>query len=257
MNFQHGLSNFILQDDASHLNVLFEDGTDMTIASIYRNGFFRSCREVLASTYVSVVHIVGDELFKTLAHAFIKTYPPNTGTLTGYGKQFSEWLAVQTIEHRTLIVEAAKLDWAWLACLHGADGIPLTAKIFQSYTCGGVSSALPTICILPNVQLVLSNNAAFNLWLYLKGASDSRETDGREIDDLDMDEQQSILMWRPTLEVFTRALSINEALFVAEIVRHKDINIASDNLLKTCHNFDLSEQFAALLQNGVLQISGE
>lgn len=49
-NFHKGLSEFIRDANPAGLGALFKPGFDPAIAAIYRNGFYRSCREVLAST---------------------------------------------------------------------------------------------------------------------------------------------------------------------------------------------------------------
>lgn len=250
MSYQQGLSQFILHNNACDLNTLFEGSPDTSIASIYRNGFFRSCREVLTSTFPSTQSFAGEELFNALAHAFIQAYPPDTGTLTGYGDKFPIWVASQTIEENPLLAQLARLDWSWIACLHGHDATPLTAKLFQSLLAEDSNVNLPSISLIKNTQLIASNERAIHLWLNLK-----KDVAVKDIDLNGTTNPQAIIMWRPELDVFIRPLQTDEASYLEEILYCKNLNDASANTLNKNPGFNLPEQFSALLQHGLLSIN--
>ncbi|WP_339667893.1 DNA-binding domain-containing protein [Dasania marina] len=249
MSYQQGLSQFILHDNANDLHTLFDEDADASIARIYRNGFFRSCHEVLASTFPSVQSFLGEEFFKALVHAFIQIDPPAIGTLTGYGETFPLWITAQDLDKNPLLGELAELDWAWITCLHGSDATPLTAESFQRYLTEGVNTELPEILLIENTHLIASNEKAINIWLSLK--------EGLTDDDSDLEaanKPQSIVLWRPELDVFARALAMDEALFIEEISYCNNLDAASAKTFDRYPDFNLAEKFSGLLQHGLLTI---
>lgn len=250
MSYHQVLSDFILHDNSSGLNRLFDEAADLSIASIYKNGFFRSCREVLVSTFPSTHSFAGEDFFKSLAQAFIREHPPKTATLTGYGKQFPEWLSEQPINQNQLLSQIAALDWSWIACLHGRNATPLTADVFRTYIADNADAVLPKISVLDNMQFQQSNRSAWNLWLGLK-----KQTQSHELASAITEKQQFIIMWRPAMEVFARALSAEEFFFIGEIAHSQNLNKASEHALNKYPDFNLSEQFSALLHNGLLSIN--
>lgn len=251
MSYQQALSDFILHDNSSGLTGLFDETADLTIASIYKNGFFRSCREVLVSTFPSAQSFAGEDFFKSITQAFIKEHPPKTATLTGYGKQFPKWLSEQSIDQKQVLSQLAKLDWSWIACLHGNNATPLTAEVFQTYIINDdVDSALPKISALPNIQLQQSSTKIWNLWLGFKKQDQQHESAIQEV----VKEPQFIIMWRPNMEVYARALSAEESYFIGEIA-HGNLNKASEHVLNKYPGFNLPEQFSALLNHGLLSIN--
>lgn len=252
MSYQQALSQFILHKTTTNLSVLFEEGVETSIASIYRNGFFRSCREVISSTFPTVQFLIGEDRFKEIAHAFIQENPPAKGTLTGYGDKFPQWLALQKVEENPLLSQLSSLDWAWISCLYGHDAIPLTAEYFQSLIVQNVTDTLPSISLIKNAQLLLSSKNAISLWLNLKKGATVKNVDLSSID-----EAQSILIWRPYFEVFARPTQDGETCFIEEIIHNKDLSRASENTLIKYPNFNLPEHFSALLQNGLLSINRE
>lgn len=252
MSYQRALSNFILHDDSANLTALFDETADLSIASIYKNGFFRSCRGVLASTFPSAESFAGKDLFKALTQAFIKEHPPHKSTLTGYGKQFPTWLADQSIIQNPELSQIAMLDWSWIACLHGDNATPLTAELFQTQLADKPDSVLASISVLENMQFQKSNKKAWNLWLNLK-----KQNQNFELDSATTEQQQLIIMWRPSMEVFARALPADEFDFICEIADSQDINKASEHVLNKYPDFNLPEQFSNLLHHGLLTISRE
>jgi len=250
MSYLQALSNFILDNNASGLDKLFSEDADLTIANIYKNGFFRSCREVLNSTFPMTQSFAGEDVFRPIAQGFIRAHPPNKATLAGYGEQFSEWLRTQPIDQNQLLSEIAKLDWSWIACLHGKDAMPLGAETFQTKVADNQNTDLPSIALLPNAQIQHSNTKAWDTWLDLKKQT---QLSGRISEATEA--PQFIIMWRPDMEVFARALTDEEFYFIDQINRHQDINKASELILEKYPNFDLPEQFSALLNHGVLSIT--
>jgi hypothetical protein len=247
--FYRGLSDFIRYGTRKGLDELFQDGFDPEIAAIYRNGFYRSCREVLASTYPSVCRQLGDDAFATLARRYATEHPPGSGTLTGYGRGFPEWLAQQLLPRQDWLVSLARLDWAWLDCLHGEDATPLGAQGLRELAVQGTDITRLSVSPLPNARFVSSTAEAFGSWSDLKRGNDLHQPE-----DAITAESRMVLMWRPEMKVYARVLSAAEYLFLAELNRHRSLDDASATVLEAAPDFDLARHFAELLTHGVLQL---
>lgn len=247
-DFYKGLSEFIRDANTAGLGALFDPGFNPDIAAIYRNGFYRSCREVLASTYGTVYHWLGDERFAELARGYIDQYPPRRGTLTGYGASFPDWLRSRRDPSQSWMADMARLDWAWLACLHGPDDVALTPQAVQSLAQGGDLASLP-IRLLRNAQLIKVDNTVLATWSQHKTGESSRDA-WPTIED---EAAQAVLMWRPKMDVYLRELSTSEWLFLTELNGQQSLNAASASVLNKLPEFDLAGLFAQLLENGVLQ----
>jgi hypothetical protein len=251
-DFYQGLSDFIRHGNPDGLGALFQCGFDPAIAAIYRNGFYRSCREVLVSTFPSVHHIVGDDRFAALARNYTARHGPSRGTLTGYGKGFPEWLAINLARPQPWLAAIAHLDWAWLSCLHGGDATPLDTQGLQSLLAGGADMTRLSVSLLPNAQLVSATREAFAWW------SDHKR--GENIPppaDTTAAEPRMVLMWRPAMKVYVRGITEAEHLFLAELARHRALGSASASVLEAVPGFDLASHFAELLTNGLLQLGDQ
>lgn len=249
-DFYQGLSDFIRHGDAGGLDELFHGSFDPTVAAIYRNGFYRSCREVLVNTFPSVHQLLGHEVFAMLARNYADRHPPKQGTLTGYGQCFPEWLATQVSPPQAGLTAMARLDRAWLNCLHGQDATPLSAQSLQGLLERGADIAQLPISLLPNAQLVNTTTEAFASWSDHKLGNEV-QWPGNAI----ATEQKVVLMWRPEMTVFARSLSASESLFLSEVERHHTLDGASTSVLNSTPGFDLASHFAEFLNNGVLQVN--
>jgi hypothetical protein len=253
-DFYSGLSDFIRTGDARGLDSLFESGIDPAVAAVYRNGFYRSCRQALASTYSSVQQWMGEDAFAGFARAYIARNPPRRGTLTGYGESFPDWLANNVDVADVWLVDMARLDWSWLSCLHGADCSALTPHTVHRLAQDGVDLAEYPIRLLGNACLVDTTSTAFARWRELKRKSEGGHS---ETQTLVKPSPQTALMWRPAMEVYARSLSHAEKIFLGELARGRDVTAASTVLLDAVLGFDLQSLFAQLLDSGVLQCAGK
>ncbi|MEX1031802.1 MAG: DNA-binding domain-containing protein [Cellvibrionaceae bacterium] len=251
-NFHQGLSEFIRDANPAGLGALFQPGFDVAIAAIYRNGFYRNCREALVSTYGGVHHWLGDERFAALARGYIDQFPPERGTLTGYGANFPDWLHSQLDPSQGWLTDMARLDWTWLACLHGPDDTALTPRAIQSLAPSEELGNRP-IGLLGNAQLIEVDNIVLVSWSEYKTGESNREA-WPAIED---GAAQAVLMWRPKMEVYLRELSTSEWLFLKELNRQQNLSAASALVLRKVPDFDLAGLFAQLLENGVLMLNEE
>ncbi len=247
-DFYCALSEFIRDGTVDGLDSLFAEGFDPAIAAVYRNGFHRSCREVLASTFPTVRQVLGESAFGTLVWRHVAVHPPRDGTLTGYGRQFPRWLVDELPETLAWIAQLAHLDRAWLTSLHGQDATPLSAAELQDVLDADTDIGQLRLALLPNAQLIDTTSDVLARWLELRrhlGLAYAGHTIEAQC--------RAVLMWRPAMTVQIRPLCDAEGRLLADLQRHRRIDEACAALLATSPQFDLAGCFADLLAHGVLQ----
>ena len=61
--------------------------------AVYRNNVTVSLMQALADTFPVTLAVVGDLRFRDLARAFVRTQPPRSPVLAGYGRGFAAFVA--------------------------------------------------------------------------------------------------------------------------------------------------------------------
>lgn len=200
----------------------------------------------------SVHHWLGNERFAVLAREYIDQFPPHRDTLTGYGASFPDWLHSRLGPSQSWLADMARLDWTWLNCLYGPDDTALTPHAIQSLALIEDLASL-SIGLLSNAQLIQVENIVLASWSDCKTGENSREAWPA----IENEAAQAVLMWRPKMEVYLRALSATEWLFLTELNRQQNLNAASASVLQNVPDLELAGLFAILLENGVLMLNEE
>jgi hypothetical protein len=94
--------------------------------SVYRNTVMAGCIDALAANYPTVRQLVGVDCFNEAAAAFARKFPPSSGVLAGYGKDFAIFLssfdAVVELEYLPAV---ATLDRCWTEAHFAANAVVL------------------------------------------------------------------------------------------------------------------------------------
>lgn len=253
-NGYSGLAAFILDGNTEELHQLFGKGVNNTVVAIYRNGYYRACREVLESTFPTLLLELGRDAFSSVAHQFTRHSPPRHGTLTGYGEHFVAWLDEQLAKSSVLdphantklpwLADLARLDWAWLQCLHGFDTKPLSATEVQKLVVEDCSKL--HIGPLANAQILVLNYGVFERWLMLRRGELMNTNNPTQM------VQERVMFWRPDMTVRITPLSEEEYRILCWLSRaqESDVNLAD---IFSITDIDIASIFEQWIGNGVLQ----
>lgn len=103
--------------------------------SVYRNHHRISLCAALATTFPTVVRLIGEEAFHVLASRFLQTQPPVKPCVAEYGAAFGEYLDAETlVESLPYLADTARLDWAINRAMIAADARALDASLLRSLT---------------------------------------------------------------------------------------------------------------------------
>ncbi len=225
--------------------------TNLAFLSVYRNGYFKTCADSLAASYPVVSSLVGEDYFRGLARAYVEAYPPNNGTLVGYGNHFAGFLRQRLDDHGLdYLPDAAAIDAAWLASFFADEVTALTATDVESMSAEGVDVSTLRVTLTPSTQIVSLKNDVVDTWIQIREQGElTSKISIRQAD-------CSAMIWRLHGQIHIRALEPDESAFLSALAGVTTLESAANSAYQADPSFDLATTFAALLQNQVLHTEG-
>lgn len=255
-NYINAFALYLETGNADPLTPFCEDPSQQALLAVYRNGFYKACIDALIANFPVGVKFLGDDYFKQAARAYVARFPPQQGTLVGYGEQFGA-LVRQLPEHDpekwqampVATADIVNLDNAWLQSLMSANSQSVVdPEQVRAFTEQGKDIAMETVRLNPSVQFCATDYQVFELWVALKAGSEVK----RQISIAAI--PQKLMFWRWQGGVQARELSApEEAMMQLLKPPGSRLNDAIEAALQIDPDFDISETFAACLQNGLLE----
>ena len=252
--YQHDFAAYLQSGDSSFLSNIFPNADNIELASVYRNGFMRSCVNALCSNYPVIDRLVGHEYFGFLAQQYIHNNPPKTGSLVGYGEQFPEFIS-EMIEHHQLsyLASFALLDRAWLQVYLARDDLPINPEWLQCKLAQGIDIETLNIRCIWSSRLVILDYQALSLWSELKDEGNLQQ-------DMDLihEKESSAFIWRTTDDrIQVRSLNLAETTFFEAMAQHSTLNQSMQMAQAVDAQFDIAEFFSMLLNASILAETSE
>lgn len=270
-------ADYLRTGDASGMSDFCINAEHIKRMSVYRNGFYKGCVDALAANFPMCEKLVGNDDFKRIARIYVDHYPPEKGTLVGYGQSFPDFLSdfIAALETQPIgaklspgLVDLARLDYVWLMSLMSADATQtLTAEKISWLVERSHDFTQAVVKLNASVALIPVNPDIFNQWIALKtNSSDVESSDKNVVEDIykhscepkQIDSTFSVatvMFWRVQGAVQARLLSAPEvSLMQALQGEGGTLEGAFDAALALEHDFDVSDVFSACLQNEILEI---
>jgi len=270
-------ADYLRTGDAGGMNDFCVNVEHMKRLSVYRNGFYKGCVDALAANFPMCEKFVGSETFKRIACVYVDHFPPEQGTLVGYGQNFPGFLGdfiaasetqPETVKLSPALVDLARLDYAWLMSLMSADATQtLTAEKISWLVEVGHDFTQAVVKLNASVALLRVNPGTLNQWIGLKtnsGVAESIENSAVEgefnsISELMREDSvlavDIVMFWRVQGAVQARSLSAPEIALMATLQGEGGVlERAFDAALAIDPDFEVSDVFSACLQNEILEI---
>lgn len=269
-------ADYLRTGDASGMNDFCVNNDHLKRMAVYRNGFYKGCVDALSANFPMCEKSIGSEKFKRIAAAYVDHYPPETGTLVGYGQSFPDFLSEFIVELglqpdalklSSALIDLARLDYAWLTSLMSADAKQvLTAEKIAWLVEQGQDFTQAVVTLNASVAWLRVNPGTLNQWIALKTNSTEAESldstvEGvfKSIGELEREENvlsvDTAMFWRVQGAVQARALSAPEVSLMQKLQGDGAVlERAFDAALALDPGFDVSDVFAACLQNEILEI---
>ena len=212
---------------------------------IYQNNVFAAISDYLLEVYPAVAGVVGEDFFKQMAHALVRSQPPDEGNIHVYGQQFAAVLAeFDALSEMPYLSDLIDYEWA----LHHAyfctpvDGIEhsqidqqqlLTMPVTFNRGVRVLNSDFPIYEIHRQSLPAYTGNVAIDL-----GQS-----------------QDSLLVYRQNFAVMTRKLTTEEAVFLDKLDNSKNMMQAIEGLHGSLSEQILADSLAMVFELGLLSAS--
>jgi hypothetical protein len=256
-------SRYLRTGDLSIMQPYCIDSSQIKRLAVYRNGFYKGCVDALAANFPMCEKLLGNDDFRKIARLYVDRFPPEQGTLVGYGQQFpvfidhfinhSEFEFVQAKQNTSNsyihLADIAHLDYAWLMSLMSGDSNEtLTIEFVTQLIEQDSEFTELNVKLNPSVLLQRVNEDAFSQWISLK-------TNNTDITLTESSTTGFIMLWRLQGAVQARLLSSAEvALMQALQGKGSSLGDAFDAAITVNEEFEVSDAFTACLQNELLEI---
>lgn len=204
--------------------------------AVYRNTVARNAISVLRDAYPAVCFLAGDRNFDALARDYWRAHPPTDGVLMRYGAGFADHMeAASPPGMPDILPVIARLDRAWTEAHLAANAVPLLASILTLRDVDALDRM--TLRLHPSVRLPASVRTVYRTW-------SAARFEGR-VERAGPSTGETVLVWRPQMEVRHRALEPVEARLIHALAGGLPLTAAAERAEAT------PEHFIRLLKDGV------
>lgn len=238
---QDGIRQAVIADDGAAAGWIVSDGIDAADRlRIHRNNTFVTLIDALATVFPVAQRLVGEEFFAFAARAFIRSRPPESGTLIDFGQTFPGFL--RTFEPAATLVylaDVARLEWAWHEAYHAAEAESLTARTFDRVP----AHQLPDrgLCLHPSSRFVTSPYPIHRIWEANQAGCDPSETVDLE------DGGVHLLVIRPAAHVEIRILPAAVFTFLGALHRRLSLAVAAEMARRKDPDFETTAMLDRLI----------
>lgn len=238
---------FMKTGDTEELSAYCDSEANPDLFNIYRNGFYRACIDALASNYPAIVTLLGDTYFRTMAKVYVIEWPPEVGTLAGYGENFAEFIEMTSLSHNLpYLADVARLDRAWLEVYFSFVSTPLSAENIAEMASSGVEIDLERLTLSRSSALLSLQYPVAEVWRKLKDFGHIQK-----VVELPK-ERENILLWRYDSEVMLRTLQAKEYQFFSSFKDGLILEQAIEQAYGTDAELEMNDLFSNLLAAGLL-----
>ena len=242
-------ADYLQSGHSQSLHDVFPGAEDLAVAAIYRNGYLRNSVAALRANFPTVHTLIGDEYFTRLALKYVADFPPQKGTLVGYGQTFPVFIERNLGEHQLSYLSSfAHLDLAWLSAYFSATENTLNAEFVQHW--------LETGNDIPSLRVTLVASASIHslefeisaLWSTLKDQDEFEQSVQAPKN------PETVLVWRDSDNLITvNSLNDAELLFLAPFAgQASSIGFAAQSAMTFDARFNVSDYFSELLASNLL-----
>lgn len=199
---------------------------------LYRSNVRTRWRAALASAYPVLLALVGDAYFDTLAHAYAREHPSQSGDLNGFGASMPGFIAIYESDSRfRYFADVARLEWSLHVAYFAADVIPFTTRQWSEIGSDALLNA--RLIVHPACAAIASRYAIADIWL-------AHQSGGGFPECVDAPTWTLVVrpLWKPTLVVHSAAA---HAAFVS-LQQGRTLNEALDAACEIDPCFDVAPQ---------------
>lgn len=214
-----------------------EGRVDARRFGVYRNNVTVGLTEALRQSFPTIVKLVGEDFFASMAREHLRAHPPSSPLMMFYGEQMPAFLeAFPPVAHLGYLPDVARLELALRKSYHAADGTPIDAALLQDLPPEQLLASRLTFS--PALRLVRSRWPIHAIWAAnLRGGPPPR-----------LAEPQDVLITRPGFDPEPVLLPVGAATFVQALLDGQSFGGAFDQ----AGAFDLTATLGILLAGNAI-----
>jgi hypothetical protein len=218
------------------------DGDQAAALAVYRNTTVKARIDALQANYPTIADLTGEEWFRAAAREFADAEPGEDPVMTAYGAGFPAWLE-RFAPARSLpfLAPVARLDRAWTEAHVAVDARPLSA---DEAARPGLALAGLVLPLHPSLRLFRFDWSAPSLWLAHRYPTPGGSLEWHQA-------TESLIVWRPGLEVTARRISPSEYAFLQACQLGRPLAVAAAVAQGAAPRVDTSSLLAELIHAGV------
>lgn len=200
--FMHGHTNALLE------HVLGGKLPASARVQIYQNNARETFYKTLAASYPTILALVGEQCFRTLAGEYAQTNPSLSGNLIDYGANFGSLLRARYAGGEfDYLPDVARLDWAMELARNAADAVSFDLQSLAQVPEGQRADLCFTLH--PSLQCIESRYPILEIWQL------NQHTDPNAQDPIDLASGgEQLLVLRRRNDVQLRPITAAELVFI-------------------------------------------
>lgn len=199
---------------------------------LYRGNLRTRWRAALANAYPVLSALVGDAYFDTLAHAYAREHPSQSGDLNGFGASMSGFIETYEPDSRfRYFADVARLEWSLHVAYFAADVIPFTPQQWSEI--GSDALLNSPLVVHPACSAIASQYAIADIWR-------AHQSEGGFPECVDVRAWTLVVrpLWKPTIIVHSASA---HAAFVS-LQQGQTLDEALDVACEIDPDFDIAAQ---------------
>ena len=214
------------------------------LLGIYRNNTLGLLKENLELIYPTVLAIVGEDFFRTLAYHYIPLNPSTSGDMHDYGENFADFIShFPAAESLPYLPDVARLEWRWHQVYHAADNDPLDVNKLAQAEPENYEHLY--FKLADASALVQSDYPVLDIWQVSQPNADTESG-------VDLDSgSQNVLMIRQQGDIHMNLITDAEVIFVESLAEADSFAMAFEKAA-TAHEFDITTSLQKIIQLGLI-----
>lgn len=215
--------------------------------AVHRNNVLLSLVDALAEDFPVVQALVGEDFFRALAAVFVRSRPPRSPVLSGWGEGLAGFIAgFAPAASLPYLADIARLEWLRIRAAHAADAQPLHAPDAAALAAlqDAAQAARLRGRLHPSAAVLVSPHAVVSLW----AAHQQQDP----LWTIDLHRPEAALVLRPGDEVLVLPMTAGAAALAQALLDHQPLGEAAAAALAADAGFDLVHGLALLLQHGAV-----
>ncbi|WP_407492227.1 putative DNA-binding domain-containing protein [Pseudooceanicola sp. MF1-13] len=208
--------------------------------AVYRNNVAVSLTEALITGFPVCHRLMGDDIFRAMAGAYLRAHPPESPLMMQFGQKLPKFMeASAPLQSMRWIADVARLELALRSSYHAADCVALGVADLAAIP----SEELPDrrFALAPALRILRSEWPVLTFWSSEELADDLRQGDS-----------QDVLITRVDFDPHPHLLSPGDTGFLAALKAGEPLGSAAEVASAAHPDHDPTAILTLLMQTGSL-----